>query len=175
LSVPLTIFTIFFIPVTGLIIALIVKKLKTIANDASVSMGAMLSILDESLTALRVVKAFNATTYVQNKFQNENANFSRINRKMVKKNELASPVSELLGVSVVVGILLYGGQIVLSGDNTLNAGEFIAYIAIFSQVLRPAKAVTSSFSALMNGIVAGERVLNLIDTKNEIVNKTDLI
>ena len=84
LSVPLTIFTIFFIPVTGIIISLIIKKLKTIANDASVSMGAMLSILDESLTALRVVKAFNATKYVQNKFQNENVNFSKINRKMVK-------------------------------------------------------------------------------------------
>jgi subfamily B ATP-binding cassette protein MsbA len=171
LSVPLTVFTIFFIPVTGLIIARIVKKLKLIVNDASVSMGVMLSILDESLTALRVVKAFNATTYVQNKFQRENENFSNINRKMVKKNELASPVSELLGVTVVVGILIYGGKIVLSNESDLNPGEFIAYIAIFSQVLRPAKSITSSFSSLMNGIVSGERVLNLIDTKNQIVNK----
>ncbi|MEY5042356.1 MAG: hypothetical protein RLZZ414_1920 [Bacteroidota bacterium] len=171
LSVPLTVFTIFFIPVTGLIIARIVKKLKLIVNDASVSMGVMLSILDESLTALRVVKAFNATTYVQNKFQRENENFSNINRKMVKKNELASPVSELLGVTVVVGILIYGGKIVLSNESDLNPGEFIAYIAIFSQVLRPAKSITSSFSSLMNGIVSGERVLKLIDTKNQIVNK----
>jgi subfamily B ATP-binding cassette protein MsbA len=173
LSVPLTIFTIFFIPVTGLIIAAIVKRLKVIVNDASVSMGVMLSILDESLTALRVVKAFNATTYVQNKFQRENQNFSNINRKMVKKNELASPVSELLGVTVVVGILIYGGKIVLSNQSDLNPGEFIAYIAIFSQVLRPAKSITSSFSSLMNGIVSGERVLKLIDTKNQIVNKPD--
>ena len=175
LSVPLTLFTIFFIPITGAIIALIVKKLRAIATDSANSMSSMLSILDESLTALRVVKAFNATTYVQNKFHNENIKFSIVNKKMVKKNELASPVSEILGVCVVVGILLYGGIIVLRGDNSLKAGEFIAYIAIFSQVLRPAKLITSSFSALVGGIIAGERVLELINTKNELVNKPDAL
>ena len=175
LSVPLTLFTIFFIPITGVIIALIVKKLREVATDAANSMSSMLSILDESLTALRVVKAFNATSYVQNKFHNENVKFSIVNRKMVKKNELAAPVSEILGVLVVVGILLYGGVIVLRGDDSLKAGEFIAYIAIFSQVLRPAKLITSSFSALVGGIISGERVLALIDTENALTNKPDAV
>lgn len=175
LSVPLTLFTILFIPISGLIIAFIVKKLKQISTDASVSLSNMLTILDESLTGFRVIKAFNATGYIQDKFHSENVKFSIINRKIVKKNELASPVSELLGVTVVVGILFYGGMIVLSGDETLKAGEFIAYIAIFSQVLRPAKAITSSFGALVGGIIAGERVLALVDTKSEIVDKEGAI
>ncbi len=168
LSVSLTIFTIFFIPVTGVIIASIVKKLKKISHEASESLGYMLSILDESLTGFRVITAFNAKGYVKDKFDKENINFSQLNRKIVKKNEMASPVSELLGVTVVVGILLYGGSLVLKGEDALKPSEFIAYIAIFSQVLRPAKSMTNTFSQIMGGLVAGERVLKLLDTKPTI-------
>jgi len=175
LSASLTYFTIFFIPVSGLIIATIVRKLKRATSDAQTSMGIMLSILDEALTGLRVIKAFNALSYVQDKFHQENIRYSTASRTMVKKNELASPVSELMGVTVVVGILLYGGAMVLEGNNSLKPEEFIAYIAIFSQVLRPAKAMTGSFSQIQHGITAGERVLQLIDTEPAIKNKPNAI
>lgn len=175
ISVGLTIFTIFYIPVCGLVISVIIRKLKAVSGAAQASLGMMLSILDESLTNLRVVKAFNAIKFVQDKFHRENVNFSKISRGMVKKNELASPTSELLGVTVVVGILLYGGSMVLAGDNSLKPEEFVAYVAIFSQVMRPAKAITTSFAMLHYGIVAGERVLGLIDTKSPINNKPGAI
>ncbi|MFN3403730.1 MAG: ABC transporter ATP-binding protein [Cytophagaceae bacterium] len=175
LSFSLTIFTLFFIPVSGVIIALIVKKLKQITKEAQTSMGVMLSILDESLTGLRVIKAFNATPYFQQKFHQENIKYSNSTRQMVKKNELASPVSEIMGVFVVIGILMYGGAMVLKGDNSLKPEWFVAYVAIFSQVLRPAKAMTGSFSAIQHGISAGERVLELIDVKPQIFNKDNAV
>lgn len=171
MSFKLTLFTIFLIPVSGIIISSIVKKLRAAAAEAQASSGIMLSYLDEALTGLRVIKAFNAVKYIQDKFHNENIRFSKIVRSMVTRQELASPISEFLGVSVVAGILLYGGSLVLANDSSLGASTFVAYIVIFSQVLRPAKAITNSFSSITSGIAAGERVLGLIDTKNEVENK----
>ena len=175
LSFQLTIFTIFFIPISGLIIAFIVRKLRQITSDAQTSLGVMLTVIDETLTGLKVIKAFNAIKYTQDKFHSENIKYSDVSRKIIKKNEMASPMSELLGVLVVIGILIYGGSMVLSGHNTLKPEEFITYVAIFSQVLRPAKAITSSFTVIQHGIIAGERVLELIDTKSLIENKPNAI
>jgi subfamily B ATP-binding cassette protein MsbA len=90
---------------------------------------------------------------------------------MVRRQQMGSPVSELLGVGMVAVILLYGGHLVLSGQGDLEASEFIAYIAIFSQVMRPAKALTDAFSNIHNGIAAGERVLQLIDEMNQVADK----
>lgn len=92
-------------------------------------------------------------------------------RAMARRQQMGSPVSELLGVIMVAIILLYGGNLVLSGSDEFGASEFIAYIAIFSQVMRPAKALTDAFSNIHNGIAAGERVLELIDTKSEVTDK----
>jgi subfamily B ATP-binding cassette protein MsbA len=149
------------------------RKLRKVASDAQASLGVMLTIIDESLTGLRIVKAFNAIGYVQDKFHHQNLRYSIVSRKIAKRNELASPMSELLGVVVVIGILIYGGSMVLAGDNTLKPEEFVAYAAIFSQVLRPAKAITTSFTMIQQGVIAGERVLELIDLKPAIQNKPD--
>ncbi|HEX8545753.1 MAG TPA: ABC transporter ATP-binding protein [Cytophagaceae bacterium] len=175
MSARLTVFTIFFIPASGLIISMIVKKLKAAAVESNVSQGVLFSILDEALSGLRVIKAFNAVEYIQTKFHNENLNYARIARSMVKRQELASPISEFMGVSVVAGILLYGGSLVLAKDPSLSASTFVAYIIIFSQVLRPAKAISSSFGSITSGVAAGERVLSLIDAPNDIVDKDNAI
>ena len=92
---------------------------------------------------------------------------------MARRQQLASPVSEFLGVSMVVGIVLYGGTLVISKQSELKAEDFILYIAIFSQVMRPAKAISDAFSNINQGLAAGERVLQLIDTKPEITNSTN--
>src|SRR5690606_29790885 len=99
-------------------------------------------------------------------FNNESSHYSKVMRRMVRRQQMGSPVSELLGVAMVAIILLYGGNLVLNGEGDLTASQFIGYIAIFSQVMRPAKALTDSFSNVHNGIAAGERVLELIDEKN---------
>src|SRR5690606_7082578 len=168
LSAKLTLFSILVIPISAFVISRIVKKLKSQAKEGQESYGKMISNLDEALSGVKIIKAFNASTFIKNRFNQESENYSKIMRRMVRRQQMGSPVSELLGVAMVAIILLYGGSLVLNGEGDLKASEFIGYIAIFSQVMRPAKALTDSFSNVHNGIAAGERVLELIDEKNNV-------
>lgn len=171
ISVKLTLFSLLIIPISGFIISKIVKRLKQQATQSHESFAKMIGFLDESLSGIKIIKAFNATSRVKQKFDDENKFYSFLNRKMARRQQLASPVSQTLGVFVVVFILLYGGTLILSGKGDLGAAEFIVYLATFSQVMQPIKALTDSFSGIHSGIAAGERVLELIDTKPELVNK----
>lgn len=173
LSVKLTLFSITVIPLSAFIIAKIVKRLKEQARLSQQSYGTMLSYLDEALSGIKIIKAFNAESFIKQNFHSENARYSKIARSMAKRQQLASPVSEFLGVLMVAILVLYGGELVLSGKSELNAAMFITYIGIFSQVMRPAKALSDSFSGINQGLAAGERVLELIDTQPAIVNSTN--
>lgn len=174
ISVKLTLFSLLVIPLAGFIISKIVKRLKQQAREAHESFAKMIGFLDEALGGIKIVKAFNATERTKDKFNQENIFYSNLNRKMVRRQQLASPVSEFLGVLMVAIIVWYGGSLILNNDeNALAASDFIAYIAIFSQVMRPAKAISNSFSGIHSGIAAGERVLELIDTKPELTDKDD--
>lgn len=171
LSVKLTLFSMLVIPISAFVISRIVKKLKSQAIEGQESYGKMISYLDEALSGVKIVKAFNAADFVKNRFNRESSHYSKVMRRMVRRQQMGSPVSELLGVGMVAIILLYGGNLVLNGEGDLTASQFIGYIAIFSQVMRPAKALTDSFSNVHNGIAAGERVLELIDEKNLVEDK----
>jgi subfamily B ATP-binding cassette protein MsbA len=173
ISYKLTLMALLVIPVAGFAISKIVKKLKHQAVASHESYGTMISHLDEALNGMRVLKAFNATDYIINRFDNENGRYSGIIRSMAKRQQMASPVSEFLGITMVACIVLYGGSLVLGGHSELNAPNFIAYIALFSQIMRPAKAISVSFSNIHSGIAAGERVLNLIDEKTLYADKPD--
>lgn len=168
ISYKLTLFALLVIPISGFVISKIVKKLKSQATEAQELYGLMISYLDEALSGIKIIKAFNATERIKQKFHNENLRYSDLGRKMAYRQQLGSPVSEFLGVLMVAVILLYGGSLVISNQSELSAAEFITYIAIFSQVMRPAKAMTESFSTIHAGIAAGERVLELIDEKPSI-------
>ncbi|UXD71264.1 ABC transporter ATP-binding protein/permease [Sphingobacterium faecium] len=171
ISAKLTLFAMLVIPVSAFFISKIVKTLKAQAIAGQTSYANMISFLDEALSGVRIIKAFNGTNFVKKRFNDENDRYAGIMRAMAKRQQMGSPVSELLGVIMVAIILLYGGNLVLSGSDEFGASEFIAYIAIFSQVMRPAKALTDAFSNIHNGIAAGERVLELIDTKSEVTDK----
>ncbi|MEE1946252.1 ABC transporter ATP-binding protein [Pedobacter sp. KR3-3] len=173
ISVKLTLFSLLVIPVSGFIISKIVKRLKQQATQAHESFAKMIGFLDEALSGIKIIKAFNATERTKDKFNEENKFYSFLNRKMVRRQQLASPVSQTLGVLVVVFILLYGGTMILSGQGELSPDKFVVYIATFSQIMQPIKALTDSFSGIHSGISAGERVLDLIDTKPELTNKPD--
>ncbi|WP_143960773.1 ABC transporter ATP-binding protein [Litoribacter populi] len=173
ISFKLTIFSLLIIPISGFVIARIVKRLKKQASEAQHLYGVMISYLDEALSGIKIIKAFNATENIKNKFNWENEKYSNLSRKMVKRQQLASPVSEFMGVTMVAIIVLYGGSLIIDNRSELSPSEFIAYIAIFSQVMRPAKAITDSFSTVHSGIAAGERVLALIDEKPEITDAQD--
>lgn len=175
ISVKLTLFSLLVIPVCGLIISKIVKRLKQQATEAHESFAKMIGFLDEALSGVKIIKAFNATQRTKDKFDAENRFYSNLNRKMVRRQQLASPVSQALGVTVVVMIVLYGGALVISGSQEFTASDFIMYIAIFSQVMQPVKALSDSFSGIHSGIAAGERVLALIDNKPELKDREDAI
>jgi subfamily B ATP-binding cassette protein MsbA len=170
ISFKLTLFSMLVIPVSAFIISRIVKRLKEQAIESQKSYGNMISYLDESLTGIKIIKSFNAVNYIKNKFNSENIRYSKIVRSMAKRQQLASPVSEFLGVSMISALVLYGGSLVISNQSELKAEDFIAYIILFSQVMRPAKAISDSFSSIHSGIAAGERVLALIDEKPMIVD-----
>ena len=159
----------------GIIIAEITKRLKKQSVRGQQSLGIILSIIDETLTGLRVIKAFNARQYVMDKFNRQNNRYAGYVKSMAYKRDLASPLSEFMSVTIVAGILLYGGTLVLSDQSDLSASEFIAYIILFSQVLVPAKAISSAFSSIQRGLASGERVLKIVDTNTEIKDKKDAI
>jgi subfamily B ATP-binding cassette protein MsbA len=174
ISVKLTLFALMVIPISAFIISKIVKRLKQQAKTAHESFAKMIGFLDEALGAIKIVKAFNATERIKERFHQENIFYSNLTRKMTRRQQLSSPVSEFLGVIMVSFIVWYGGTLIMSHQpGALSTSKFIAYIAIFSQVMRPAKALTDAFSGIHSGIAAGERVLELIDTKPEFANSID--
>ncbi|TDQ16254.1 subfamily B ATP-binding cassette protein MsbA [Algoriphagus boseongensis] len=168
MSVKLTLFTILIIPISGAIIGGITKRLKRRAVQSQESLGRIVNILDETLGGMRVVKAFNAERFVRGKFDSETEYYSKVNVSMARKNELASPISQFLGVTVVAGILVYGGSLVLSGESNLGASDFITYIIIFTQVLNPAKEISRAMSSIQRGIASAERIFEVIDTPSKI-------
>ncbi len=170
ISPNLTLYALLVIPVSGFIIARIVKRLKEQAQESQQSFGLMISYLDEALSGIKIIKAFNAVNYIKDKFHSENKRYSAIGKSMARRQQLASPVSESMGVLMVAGVVMYGGYLILNKQSDLDAAAFIAYIAIFSQVMRPAKTITDSFSNIHQGLAAGERVLGLIDTKPAITD-----
>jgi subfamily B ATP-binding cassette protein MsbA len=175
ISVKLTLFALLVIPVSGFIISKIVKRLKQQATQAHESFAKMIGFLDESLGGIKIIKAFNATERIKTKFDDENIFYSNLTRKMVRRQQLASPVSQTLGVLVVVFIVLYGGTMILSGQGDLTSPKFLVYIATFSQVMQPIKAITDSFSGIHSGIAAGVRVLEVIDTKPDMVDQPNAV
>ncbi|MBN3522156.1 ABC transporter ATP-binding protein [Algoriphagus lutimaris] len=168
MSAKLTFFTILIIPITGAIIGGITRRLKKKAVESQQSLGRLVNILDESLGGMRVIKAFNAENFMERKFDRETEYYSVVNVNMARKNELASPISQFLGVTVVAGILVYGGSLVLSGDSQLGASDFITYIIIFTQVLNPAKEISRAVSSIQRGIASAERIFEVVDTPPQI-------
>ncbi|QMU30789.1 ABC transporter ATP-binding protein [Adhaeribacter radiodurans] len=168
MSVKLTLFTVLVMPVSGYIISAISKKLKQRAVEGHESLGTILSIIDETLGGMRVIKAFNAQEYVIDKFSQHNNRYARIITSITNKRSLASPISEFMGVAAVAGILFYGGTLVLNQQSDLSASEFITYIVLFSQVLVPAKSISTAFSNIQRGLVSGDKILAIIDTQPQI-------
>ncbi len=173
MSVPLTLFTLVLLPISGGIIATIAKRLRTQAKTSQKTLGTMLSVIDETLGGIRVIKAFNAQEYIKGKFEEQNDQYARTSRTIDNTRDLASPFSEFAGVSVVAGLLYFGGSLILGGQSALDGETFIGYVILFSQVLTPAKALSSSFGNIQRGLVAGERVLSIIDTEPAIRDRPD--
>lgn len=171
ISGKLTLFTLLIIPISAFAIAAITKNLKKEARDVQASAGRLLTIIDETLVGMRIIRSFNATGFILKRFSRENDFYRKASLASFKKRELVPSFSEAAGVFVVACILVYGGGLVLSADSGLQAGSFIAFIAIFSQVIRPAKAIVVALSNIQLGQASGERILEILDKPVEIADR----
>ena len=171
ISWELAIFSVLFLPVVALLIGSIVKKLRHPARTNQQRMGEMVSTLDESLSGIKVIKSYNATEYIKQKYYAISADLARLTLSMARRQQLASPMSEFLGITAVGVILVFGGALVSRG--ALDPGGFIAFVAIFSQITRPVRTFIDQFANINQGIAAGERIFSIIDTKPEIEDKPD--
>ncbi|MEG0467979.1 MAG: ABC transporter ATP-binding protein [Mucinivorans sp.] len=173
ISPKLTLFTIVVLPVIAFSIGYIVKKLRHSATQGQEAFGEIVSTLDESLGSIKTIKAYNATTYVSDKFKAQDTLYSKIQRYIAARQQLASPMSEFLGVGSMAIILIFGGNMILSGE--LEAAAFFSYLAAFSQVTRPVRSIADAFGLINQGIASGNRVFELIDTPVEIKDKSDAV
>lgn len=168
MSFQLTVFTLILLPIAGVLISGIVKKLRRIALAGQESLGRILNQVDETFSGIRIIKAFNARDYTIRKFTKEIDQYASINVAMARKNELASPVSEVLGIIVVGGILLFGGNLVLNNQSTLDGAAFLTYLIVFAQVLAPSKSISKAYSGIQRALASAERIFQIIDTVPEI-------
>ncbi|MBP3426237.1 MAG: ABC transporter ATP-binding protein [Rikenellaceae bacterium] len=169
LSWELSVFCIIYLPLVALIMGAIVKRLRRPAKDAQVVFGSMTSAIDETLSGVKVVKAYNAEDFFDNRFKALDEKYSALYRWIAKRQQLASPMSEFLGITAVGGVVIAGGYLITRG--VFNVGEFLAYVGIFSQITRPIRSFTDAFANINQGIAAGERVLEVMDTVNEIPDR----
>lgn len=171
MSTRLTLVTLLLLPITGGIISTISRRLRRQADQSQQTLGSILTVIDEALGSVRVIKAFNARNYIIGRFQEQNDRYAHLARTMENTRELASPFSEFAGVAVLAGLIYYGGVLVLNGTSELSASVFITYIILFSQVLVPAKSLSGAFGNIQRGLVAGRRVLSVVDTEPAIQDR----
>ena len=169
ISVHLTLFTLMVLPVAALVISRIVKRLKQVARKTQDDYGQLVSCIDESVSGVKVIKSYNILGYIIEKFASINGSYSKASRAMARRQQLASPASEFMSISIVAVIMVYGGNMVLDGD--IEASAFLAYVAAFSQLTRPVRAIADAFSTIHQGLAAAERVFELYDTTDEIPEK----
>jgi len=169
ISVKLTLFTLILLPVTGGIVAEIIKRLKRKAKQSQEAMGRIVNILDETFGGMRVIKAFNARNFILDKMDKETTYHRKVNLSIARKNELSSPVSEFLGVIIVALILYYGGQLVMNGE--LKPEVFMGFIAFYASMIQPAKNFSNGITSLQKGTVAAQRIFSVVDVKPVIQDK----
>lgn len=170
ISTKLTIFVFIFIPIAGYIISVVGKSLKKSSQKASQEQGYFLSLIEESLAGLKVIKSFNSEPTFNNKFQESTSEFYHLNNKILNRQNLSSPLSEFLGIVTIAVLLVYGGHMVLV-DQSLSGASFIAYIGMAYNILTPAKAISKASYSLKKGDAAAERVLEILEEENPITNK----
>ena len=173
LSPQLTLFLLFFLPVIGFIIGRISRSLKRPSSEAAIKYGESLSILDETLSGLRVIKAFNIESVLRSRFFQTNLDLNNAKNRIAFRRDMASPTSEFLGVAVFSAILWYGGSGILSGSIPLEGSAFIGYLALFYNVINPAKSLSTSFSNMKKGEAAIGRIEEVLKAPVTVEDKID--
>jgi ATP-binding cassette, subfamily B, bacterial MsbA len=175
ISPTLTIFVLVLLPVTGILIAYIGKSLKRTSARSQRQLGTILSIVEETISGLRIIKGFNAIETTDEKFREQNNKLTITMTRLFRKRDMASPMSEFLSTLVLVVILWYGGQLVLNEDSSLQPTVFIFYVVVFSQLIVPAKAFTEAYYNIQKGAASAERISEIIKADEVITEKPNAI
>lgn len=173
ISAKLTLFAFILLPVSGIIISSVSKKLKAKSLLAQQETGNFLSFVEETLTGLKVIKSFTAEGKMQAKFQESTARLRRLMNSVLNRKNLASPMSEFLGSATIILILWYGGRIVLLGEDDMKPQEFLGYIGLFYLILNPAKAISKAIFSVQKGNASAERIIAILEADNPITDSPD--
>jgi len=168
ISAKLTLFAFVLLPVSGILISVVSKKLKAKSLLAQQETGNFLSFIEETLTGLKVIKSFTAEDKMEQKFQASTSRFKKLMNSVLNRKNLASPMSEFLGSATIIAILYYGGRIVLLGEDDMKPQEFLGYIGLFYLILNPAKAISKAVFSVQKGNASAERIMAILETENEI-------
>lgn len=175
ISVKLTLFAFILLPVSGIIISFVSKKLKAKSLKAQQETGHFLAFIEETLTGLKVIKSFTAENKMQQKFEASTSRFKKLMISVFQRKSLASPLSEFLGAATIIAILWFGGRLVIQGDEGMKPQEFLGYIGLFYLILNPAKTISKAFFSVQKGNASAERIMEILNTKNDIQDKENAI
>lgn len=174
ISVKLTVFTFVFIPIAAAVISKIGKSLKRDSTQVQQEQGRFLSLIEETIGGLRVIKAFNAEAIFSKKFSDSSNAFTKLSNKVMNRQNLGSPMSEFLGILMIAVLLWFGGSLVLV-DKTLEGTQFIAFMGLAYNILTPAKAISKASYDMRKGNAAAERILEILDYENLIKEKENAV
>lgn len=166
----LTVFVLVLLPLAGLVMGRVGKRLKRSSLETQNQWGVIMSTIEETLGGLRIVKAFNAEGKMRRRFHNENRRFYDLSKRVARRQQLAHPMSEFLGTAAVAIVLWFGGWLILGGRTSLNAAEFIYYMIIFYSIINPAKDLTKGAYAIQKGLASMERVDKILSAVNPIAD-----
>lgn len=171
MSPQLTLVTLITLPFSAVLIGKISRSLKRGAVESQILMGRIMSHFEEAIGGIRIIKAFNASKYVGESFDKTNEKHKLSSKEMFNKQEMASPISEFLGISVGASILFYGGWLQMRGELGMSMPDFITYIGFYWRVLEPAKAMTKAYASVQRGMVSGNRLFAILDVNNPITEQ----
>ena len=173
-SVKLTFFIFIFVPVAGFIINIIGKNLKKTSDKVQREQGTLLSLLEETLSGLRVIKGFNAEKVFHHKFEKSTSKFEQFSNKLMIKTQLAGPVSEILGIMVFCVLIWYGGSLVLV-EKTIPPAVFIPFLGLAYNIITPAKSISKASFTIKKGNAAAERILAILETEDPLQDRQNAI
>ena len=175
ISAKLTLFAFILLPVSGIIISSVSKKLKAKSLLAQQETGNFLSFIEETLGGLKVIKSFTAEDKMESKFEVSTSRFERLMNSVLHRKNLASPMSEFLGSATIILILWFGGRLVLSGEDNMKPQEFLGFIGLFYLILNPIKAISKAIFSVQKGNASAERIMAILETENTITDKPNAI
>lgn len=175
LSPKLTLFVLVILPIAGLLIGKVGKMLKKESKEGQTKLAGIISTVEETISGLRIIKAFNAIRYSGEKFEEQNSDYTNVLRGIHRKRDMSSPMSEFLSAIVVIIVLWFGGRLILAGGSNITAADFVSYVVVFSQIISPAKSFSNGYYNVQKGIASAERIFEILDAEEVITEKENAL